>query len=98
METMKPFGSKWETGLNKPVKAANGLKHYPSESQICICCGKHTPKPKFMAVVNIETSMYTSRAEVLTSKFDWNAYPVGSECAKTLKAAGIPLYAPEDIS
>lgn len=87
MSTMKPFGPAWQKSLGTPVKG-----RYLTEEQICMCCGKPTRKPTLMVYASVETAVYVTKEEAHSDTFDYNMYPVGSDCAKKLKADGVKVY------
>ena len=45
-----------------------------------------------MVYASVETSVYVTKEEARSDTFDYNVYPVGSDCAKKLKAAGVTVY------
>lgn len=50
-----------------------------------------------MVYVNLEDGVFVTQEEVNEDKFDYAFYPVGSECAKKFKAAGVTVYPAKEV-
>lgn len=59
------------------------------QTQCCVLCGKKSLGGK-LYVLLASTCEYVTREEL--DEDDLGEYPIGSDCAKKLKAAGIPVF------
>lgn len=65
-------------------------KGFPVDTDCCcVLCGRVAVGGKHYVLL-ASTSEYVTREEL--SDFDLGEYPVGSDCAKKLVAAGIPVF------
>jgi hypothetical protein len=73
---------------NQDAARHNG--HYLDTSDCCVICGRKAIPSKFSVMLS-NVGEYITEAEHNDSD-DLGLYPVGSDCAKLLKKAGIPVY------
>ncbi len=89
---LAPFGR--ENGHPNYKKNSNAARHngFPLDtSHCCVVCGKKAVDTLTYVMLS-NVGEYITEAEYNDSD-DLGLYPVGSDCAKKLKSAGIPLYA-----
>lgn len=60
------------------------------ESCCCVLCGKYLPNKKPAFVLLSNETKYVTEAEL--TDHDLGTFPVGSDCAKKLKKAGVSIY------
>lgn len=85
----------------KHQNAARHEGHYVDETQCCALCGKKALNQETYVLLS-NVGNYITSEEALAFEKDAEArggcsddlgyYPVGSDCAKKLKAAGVPIY------
>lgn len=88
MNTVQPFGRR---DGGHPAYEANLSSGEPSEC--CCYCGRHTGNGKTFAYL-LDVGDFAKYEDFAHLSDDCNLgfYPVGSECAKVLKAAGVAVY------
>lgn len=59
------------------------------QTQCCVLCGKKALSGKLYVLLS-SGGEYVTREEL--TEDDLGAYPVGLDCAKTLKDAGVPVF------
>lgn len=58
-------------------------------AETCCYCGKYVKNPKTFALLE-DVALFVTKEQL--GDFDLGQRPVGSECAKVLKKAGVKLY------
>lgn len=84
---LKAFGGNpsYHDNLNRAHHKGMAL----CQTDCCVLCGKKALGRKTYVLLT-DMGEYTTR-EALT-EYDLGEYPVGSDCAKKLKAAGVTVY------
>lgn len=85
--SLKPFGGNPAYKANMSKAMHKGLP--VCQTSCCVLCGKKALSQKLFVLLSTD-NVYVTQAEL--SDDDLGEYPVGSDCAKTLKAAGIPVF------
>jgi hypothetical protein len=86
---LKPFGGNPNYRKNQERAKSKG-GHPLDASSCCVLCGKKAYESG-LSVMLSNVGLYITPEEHNDSD-DLGYYPVGSDCAKKLKAAGIPVY------
>jgi hypothetical protein len=86
-QTMEPFGHK-NFDKNKDTVG-------PDETP-CGYCGKGCKKPWKDAVRVRTDRKFAARDEEIPEGYDQGCWPVGPDCARKLRAAGVPVFAWEE--
>ncbi len=91
-ETVKAFGR--ANGGHPRYEANLERTPYADQTHACCYCGKFTGSASATYAYLLSTSEFSELEYFQTVGDDCNLgfYPVGSDCAKKLKAAGVPLY------
>lgn len=85
-KALEALSDKWRETVSKQ-RDKNGM--YVDEGCCCVLCGKKAfGAPEY--VLLSDTSRYVTKEELTDN--DLGMFPVGSDCAKKLKKAGIPVY------
>jgi hypothetical protein len=85
---LKAFGGNPDYKANQ-AKAKSKQGYPVSTTQCCVLCGKKARGDLSAMLSNM--GLYITKEEYNNSD-DLGYYPVGSDCAKKLKAADIPVY------
>lgn len=85
---LQPMSDKWR----KKVDSQTTPQGYPVDDGFCcVFCGKYMPDGHKGTLV-----LLADGGEIVTlgelTEFDLGVFPIGSDCARKYKAAGIPLY------
>ena len=89
-EAVRPFSKKWRTNVDKA--SHNG---YPlDEGHCCVLCGRKALNATSFVLI-ADCGNYVTKDEV--QEYDLGMFPVGSDCLKAFKKAGIPTYTRDEL-
>jgi hypothetical protein len=72
-------------------RTGDGFRFYADATLCCAYCGRYTGNGTLYVFLTCLGEF--SESEYHTDAMDFlGMYPVGSDCAKKLKAAGVPIY------